>query len=373
MTKRMIIMLIACAVVFGGIFGIKAMSKKKMAAYFDNMPTPPVTIMTAQAQQMQWSQDLPSVGSIVPAQGTTVTTQVEGIVRQIHFTPGEFVDADALLISLDAGAEKAELERLQAQAEIAKINRQRAQDLHRRKALSQAEYDQAKAEAAAAHAAARAQAERVALREIRAPFAGRLGIRQVSVGQFVSKGTALVGLQALDPIEVEFSLPEAQLPKVAADMPIQVRVDAWPGQAFNGTLTVVEPRIDAQTRNFRLRGLVPNPDGKLRAGMFARVTIERPGTLDVIAVPRTAISYDSYGRSVFVIQPDPENPDRQIARHRFIRIGQARGDFVQVLEGLEAGEEVAAGGLLKLNNGAPVVIDNSLPVEPELDPDVADT
>ncbi len=371
--KRMLIMLLACFVVFGGVFFMKYMGKKGMEAYFNNMPTPPVSILSAVAQPMQWSQDLPSVGSLVPVQGTNITTQAEGIVEAIHFSPGGMVEAGTLLLTLDAATERAELKRLQAQAEIAAINARRADDLYQRKALSKAEYDQARAEAAAARAAADAQSARLAQKEIRAPFAGRLGIRQVNVGQFVSKGTPIVGLQALDPMEIEFALPEAQLSLVETGLPIVVTVDAWPGQQFPGEISVIEPRIEAATRNFRLRGRVANPDGKLRAGMFGRVSIQRPGTLDVVAIPRTAISYDSYGRSVFLIQPSEEAPDQLVARQRFIRIGQARGDFVQVLEGLEPGDQVAAGGLLKLRNGAPVIIDDSKPIDPQIDPSVADS
>ncbi len=371
--KRMFIMLLACTVVFGGVFFMKYMGKKGMEAYFNNMPTPPVTILGAVARQMQWSQDLPSVGSLVPVQGTNITTQADGIVEAIHFTGGSTVEAGTLLLTLEADTEKAELKRLQAQAEIATINQRRAEDLYGRKVLSKAEYDQTRAEAAVARAAADAQAARLAQKEIRAPFSGRLGIRQINVGQFISKGTPIVGLQALDPMEIEFALPEAQLSLVETGMPIEVTVDAWPGQRFAGEITVIEPRIEAATRNFRLRGRVANPQGKLRAGMFGRVSIQRPGTLDVVAIPRTAISYDSYGRSVYLIQPAEDAPDKLIARQRFIRIGQARGDFVQVLEGLEAGDQVAAGGLLKLRNGAPVIIDDSKPVDPQLDPAVADS
>lgn len=369
----MIVMLLACFVVFGGVFGMKYMGKKGMNAYFDNQPTPAVTILSATAQRMEWSRALPSVGSLVPVNGTDISTEADGIVEAIHFTAGAFVEAGELLVTLDARTEKAELQQLTAQAEIAAVNQRRADDLYRRKALSQAEYDQTRALATAAKAAAEAQQARVDQKEVRAPFAGHLGIRQINVGQYLSPGTPLVSLQVLDPLEIGFALPEQQFSLVEEGLPISVTVDAWPGEVFGGEITVIEPQIDTATRNFFLRGRLANSDHKLRTGMFGVVSIARPGTDSVIAIPRTAVSYDSYGTSVFAIGPSDDKPEQLTVRQRFIRLGKARGDFVEVLEGLEVGDEVAAGGLLKLRNGAPVKIDNSLSLEPSLNPVVADS
>ncbi len=372
-TKRMLLMIGACVLVFGGIFGMKFMGSKAMNDYFDNMPTPAVTILSAKAQRMEWSRDLPSVGSLHAVNGTDITAQADGIVEAIHFTSGAMVKKGELLVSLDTDTEKAELAQLRAQADIADVNLRRARDLSKREVLSQAEFDQTKAKAAAARAAADAQQARLDRKQIRAPFDGVLGIRQINVGEFLAPGTAMVSLQTLDPMEVEFALPEAQLSLVQKGLEISVTVDAWPGESFPGQISVIEPRVDTATRNFRLRGTLANPDGKLRAGMFARVTIQRPGTDSVVAIPRTAISYDSYGTSVYVIQPAQDDADKLIVNQRFIRTGKARGDFIEIVDGLKEGEEVASGGLLKLRNGAPVIIDNSLPTEPSLNPDVADT
>lgn len=372
-TKRMLLMIGACVLVFGGIFGMKFMGSKAMNSYFDNMPTPAVTILSAKAQRMEWSRDLPSVGSLYAVNGTDITAQADGIVEAIHFTSGAMVKKGELLVSLDTDTEKAELAQLRAQADIADVNLRRARDLSKREVLSQAELDQTKAKAAAARAAADAQQARLDRKQIRAPFDGVLGIRQINVGEFLAPGTAMVSLQTLDPMEVEFALPEAQLSLVQKGLEISVTVDAWPGESFPGQISVIEPRVDTATRNFRLRGTLANPDGKLRAGMFGRITIQRPGTDSVIAIPRTAISYDSYGTSVYVIQPAEDDAEKLIVNQRFIRTGKARGDFIEVVDGLKEGEEVASGGLLKLRNGAPVIIDNSLPTEPSLNPDVADT
>ncbi len=371
--KRMLIMLGACLIVFGGVFGMKFMGSKAMNDYFDNMPTPAVTILSAKVERMQWSRDVLSVGSLVAVNGTDITSQAGGIVEAIHFTAGSKVQAGDLLVSLDTSTEKAELAQLKAQADIAEVNLRRARDLIKRKVLSQSEFDQTKAEAAAARAAADAQQARLNHKEVRAPFAGVLGIRRISVGEYLPAGTAMVNLQSLDPMEVEFALPEAQLSLVEVGLPISLHVDAWPHDRFSGEISVIEPRIDAATRNFRARARVANPQGKLRAGMFGRVTIQRPGTDSVLAIPRTAVSYDSFGTSVYVIQNAEDDAEKQVVNQRFVRLGKARGDFVEVVDGLEEGDEIASGGLLKLRNGAPVTIDNSLPTEPSLNPDVADT
>ncbi len=372
-SKRMLIMLGACLIVFGGVFGMKFMGSKAMNAYFDNMPTPAVTILSAKVERMEWDRDVPSVGSLVAVNGTDITSQAGGIVEAIHFTAGSMVEAGDLLVSLDTHTEKAELAQLKAQAEIAEINLRRARELLKRNVVSQSEFDQSKAEAAAARAAADAQQARLDQKEVRAPFSGVLGIRQVSLGEYLAAGTAMVSLQSLNPMEVEFALPEAQLSKVEVGLAIEVSVDSWPGESFAGTISVIEPRIDTGTRNFRARGQLANPDGKLRAGMFSRVAIKRPGTDSVLAIPRTAISYDSFGTSVYVIQSAEDDAEKKVVNQRFIRIGKARGDFVEVLDGLEEGDEIASGGLLKLRNGAPVIIDNSVSTDPSLNPDVADS
>ena len=174
-------------------------------------------------------------------------------------------------------------------------------------------------------------------------------------------------------MEVEFALPEALLSQVSTGLEIGVSVDAWPGETFSGVIKVIQPEVETETRNFRLRGSLANPEQKLRAGMFGRITIHRPGSHSVVAIPRTAISYDSYGTSVYALRPAEDNAEQLVAKQRFIRVGKANGDFVEVLEGLEDGERVAAGGLLKLRNGTPVKIDDSKPLDPSLDPDVANS
>jgi membrane fusion protein (multidrug efflux system) len=384
MTKRMIIMLVAVFVVFGAVFGMKWFGNKMMNEFVNNMPIPPVTITAAPAQKMSWSNRLDAIGTLVPVNGTDVTTESGGIVTAIHFESGDRVEKGARLISLDAANERGELKRLQAQAELAELNRQRREKLYKLEAISKSDYDAAVSEANAAKAAVESQSGRLAQKEIRAPFAGLLGIRRVNVGQYLGAGTAIVTLQSLDPIDVDFALPEQYGSRVQPGLTVEVTIDAYPDDKFAGKVLAVEPRVDIATRNFGLRARLENPDLKLRAGQFGRVQLQLPGSRNVVALPRTAISYDSYGTSVYVVvkkkvdpnAPKPEpmpgapaGPDTDLeVTQRFIKVGDVYGDYIAILEGLQEGEQVATSGLLKLRNGQPVIIDNKSELKPELQP-----
>jgi membrane fusion protein (multidrug efflux system) len=383
---RMFVVVGIALLVFGAVFGMQAFSRKMMNEYLDKMPVPPVTITSAPAQAMSWDNRLEAIGTLVPINGADVTTEAGGIVSRIQFESGAQVKKGELLITLDSGTERGEYRRLLAQAELAEINRKRRQKLFELEAISKSDYDTALSEANAARAAAEAQSARLAQKEIRAPFDGVLGIRNVNVGQYLEPGSAIVSLQALDPIDLDFSLPEQYLGIAQPGLKITARVDAYPNDRFAGEVMAVEPRIDQGTRNFKLRARLPNPDNKLRGGQFGRVELALPGGQAVIAVPTTAINYNSYGASVFLVQkkkdapPPPDKPmpgapphtDLEVTQ-RFVRTGEARGDFVAVIEGLKPGEQVATSGLLKLRNQQPVIIDNSVTPKPELSPNVPNT
>jgi membrane fusion protein (multidrug efflux system) len=352
--------------------------------YVDAMPIPPATINAAPVQKMSWDNQLEAIGSFVPFNGTDVTTESGGIVTAIHFESGQKVEKGARLVALDAANERGEYGRLKAQAELAELNRVRREKLFKLEAISKSDYDAAVAEANAAKAAVEGQAGRLAQKDIRAPFAGELGIRRVNVGQYLAPGTAIVTLQTLDPIYVDFALPEQYIASVQPGYKVSVKVEAYPETRFEGEILAVEPRIDEATRNFQLRAQLPNSEMKLRPGQFGRVHLELPGKREVMVIPRTAVSYDSYGTSVFVVQKKKEDPnaekkeplpgmpagpttDLEVSQ-RFIKVGEARGDYVIVVDGIKEGEQVATSGLLKLRNQQPVIIDNQSPPKTELNP-----
>lgn len=380
LTLRMTLMLVAVTVVFGGVFGMQYLGRKAVNDYFDNAPVTPATITAARVEPMTWDNRLDAIGSVVAVNGAAVTTEAGGIVTAIHFESGAMVERGARLVTLDAANERGEFERLKAQARLAELNLARREKLFALDAVAKADVDAARAESDAARAAVQAQQALLAQKEIRAPFSGQLGIRQVNLGQYLAAGTGIVWLQSLDPVEFDFALPEQNLARVQPGLPVDVRIEAFPERAFTGAVTAVEPRVDPDTRNFQVRARLPNPDHHLRAGQFGRVALLLPGTRQVLAVPRTAVSYSSYGTSVYVIRPierrasapagagkDAPQATLEVVQ-RFVRTGEARGDFVAVTEGLASGDQVATSGLLKLRNQLPVVIDNRVVPDARLDP-----
>lgn len=379
MTKRMIIMLLLTGAVFGAVFGMKAMGKKGMDAYFDTMPTPPAYITTSLAEAQQWQSSLEAPGTLISVNGTTVTTEAGGIVTALPFESGQKVDKGMLLAQLDSASERGELARLQAQAELAQINLTRRQKLFGLEAISKSDVDAAVSESNAARAAVDAQRAKLAQKEIRAPFAGTLGIRQANIGEFLSPGRAIVTLQTLDPIEVDFQLPEQHLGRVSPGFQVAVHTEAHGDRAFTGEVLALEPQVDPATRNFKVRARLANPDGALRPGQFAHVRLDLPQERAVVVIPRTALDFSAYGTAVYVVEkkkvaegtapkaseapPAPGAPPTTdlAVTQRFVQPGLVRGDYVAIESGLKAGEQVATSGLLKLSNGQPVIVNNQNP------------
>lgn len=391
MTKRMIIVLLGCGLVFGAVFGMKWFGNRMMNQYIDAMPIPPATVSSAKAATMTWPNQLSAIGTLVPVNGADVTVEVGGIVTAVHFESGASVQKGDRLLTLDSASEAGELRRLQAQSELAELNRVRREKLWKLETISKSDYDAAVSEANSAKAAYDAQAATLRKKDIRAPFAGQLGIRRVNVGEYLQPGTAIVTLQSLDPIELDFELPEQYTAVVAPGFKVQVAVDSYPDRVFAGDVLAVEPRVNQATRNFGLRARLPNTELQLKPGQFARVNLALPGERKLLVVPRTAISYSSYGTSVFVIQKKPaaqpaadakpaaeaapgtpQGTDLQVTQ-RFVKLGEARGDYVAIVDGLKADEEIATSGLLKLRNEQPVIINNSLQPELNLNPNPAES
>jgi membrane fusion protein (multidrug efflux system) len=366
MNKRMMWMLIGTGIVFGCVFGMKWFGGKMMNQYFDNMPMPPAVVSSATAKSETWAASLSGVGTVVASNGADVTTESGGIIAALHFESGARVKKGDLLVTLSAGTERADLARLQAQADLAKSEYARLERLYKLDAISKSELDRAQADLSAARAGADAQRAKLAQKQIRAPFSGQLGIRQVNVGQYLSAGTPIVSLQAINPVFVDFTLPEQNQAAVEKGQTVTVVVDSQPGRTFSGVISAIEPMMDSKTRNFKVRARFDNADEALRPGLFARASIGLAKTASVVTIPQTSVSYNPYGNSVYVIQSvkgkaaDGKVTDELVVRRRFIKTGETRGDLVVVTDGLKAGEQVATSGLLKLQNDSKVKINNTV-------------
>jgi len=371
MTKRMILMLVAVGILFGGIFGYKAVVNYFMHQFLDNMPVPPATITVAEVTEDQWRPSATAVGTFRAVNGAELTTEANGIVTGIHFENGAEVTKGQRLISLDIEADEAELERLQAVEQLALVELNRHERLFRENSISESELQRRQSEAAQASAAVKAQEARIRQKTIRAPFDGISGIRQVNLGQYVATGSPVISVQSLDPIYLNFTLPERRLPLLHVGQRVIAGADAYPDTKFTGEITAIEPAIQESTRTFLVQATLPNPDLLLQPGMFGRVQIDIGEPSTVKLVPQTAIQFNPYGNSVFVIREDDDGTLR--AHQRFVMTGERRGDLITILDGLEVGDRIASSGLLKLRTGSVVLISDNANMAPtaDLDPQPA--
>jgi membrane fusion protein (multidrug efflux system) len=358
------------------IGGIKAMQIMKLISTGKAMVPPPTTVTSAEVAQADWQPMLTAVGSITPVQGATISAELAGTVSEIGFQSGRPVKKGDVLLKLDASAEQAQLRSAQADADLAKADFDRARGLANGKVISEAELDAASAKYTQKKAAVDNIQSLIYKKEIRAPFDGIAGIREVNPGQMVPVGQNLVSLQALDQVFVDFSLPQQQLSEITEDLPVKVTTDAIAGREFEGKLTAVNSAINPKTRAVSLQATIDNADHVLRAGMFARVKVLLPQKNPTLYIPATSVSYAPYGNSVYVIEKkrdEKTNKESLLLRQQFIRTGETRGDFVAVTEGLKVGQEIVSTGVFKLRNGMDVVVDNTLAPKPEEAPKPSDT
>lgn len=369
----MLWMLLGCLLLFGGIFAFKMFGKYMMNKALDNMAQPPATVTSSQVEQQAWQQILVAVGSMSAVNGVDVTSQAQGVVSAIHFKSGQRANGGELLVELAAEPEKAQLEVLEAELMLARRDHERIERLHKKGVTTDAELDDVLSRLDQVLARLEVQHATVAQRRITAPFTGQLGIRQVDLGENVSPGDAVVSLQQLEPIFVDFSLPERHFSQVREGQPVEVSTGAFPKEVFPGRITAIDPRVDSASRNFLVQATMKNPDRKLRPGMYADVTVELATERRVLVVPRTAILFAPYGDSVFVLEKSggagSSNDSGLVARKRLVKTGEERGDLVEIVEGVEAGEVVATTGLLKLRNDGPVVINNENPPPVQKNPE----
>ncbi|PWT82100.1 MAG: efflux transporter periplasmic adaptor subunit [Acidobacteria bacterium] len=366
------IALLVAIVVF--VFGIKALQIGKMMSSPKTMPA--TTVTSAPVKEEDWAPKLTAVGSVSAVQGAVVSTELGGTVSEIKFENGAVAKKGDVLVRLDVTQEEALLRSAIAEAELARADLERSRDLAAKKVISKAESDAAESKFNRLNAVVDQMRSSIAKKTIIAPFDGQLGIRQVNVGQMINAGQQVIALTSLDPVYVDFALPEQYLSKLQKGLEVRMRADALLGREFKGTLTATNSMVDPITRNVPVQATLENPDHALHPGMFAKVDVMLPETKKTIVIPGSAVSYAPYGDSVFVIEKQKDEKtgkESLMLRQQFVRIGEARGDFVSVTQGLKPGEQVVGTGVFKLRNGMAVTINNELAPKPQLNPKPADT
>ena len=358
MKKKILLTLVGILLLVAAIIGIKASQIMDLIAAGKTFQIPPISIQVTEAITQSWADQFDTVGTIESVQGVTLANEVAGKVEKIAFESGSMVAAGDVLVILDKASEEAQLRSAMAAAELADLNLTRTRELRKTSVISQSELDTA--ESQQKNTAARVEELQWMLqkRTIKAPFSGRVGIRQIQEGQFLQAGAPIVSLQSLDPVYVNFSLPQQRLSDLSVGMKVQATTDALAGRVFEGRLTAIDAEVDPLTRNIRLQATMANQDGGLRPGMFAAVSAIAPVEKKHIVIPGTAVIFAAYGNSVFVVKEEAgkDGKPHLVCDQKFVRLGSRKGDFVAVENGLQAGEKVVSAGGFKLHKGASVVI-----------------
>ncbi|MDP9007607.1 MAG: efflux RND transporter periplasmic adaptor subunit [Pseudomonadota bacterium] len=371
MIRPLVIMAIIVAVVLGIVFGVQyffgKMGKKFMAA----SASAPQTVSTTVAATAEWQPYYQSTGTLRAVRGADLSAQAAGVVDQIAFDSGNEVPAGKVLLRLKPNDDYAKLQQLQAAAELADQTYKRDQEQFAAQAISQANLDTDLSTQKSAHAQVAAQAALIEEKIVKAPFAGRLGIRQVDIGQYLTAGTAIVTLQALDPILIDFYLPQQALAQMKTGQPVTATVDTYPGGSFQGTVESINSKVDSASRNVQVRASLRNADLRLVPGMFASVRIEYGDKRNPVTLPQTAVTYNPYGDTVYVVEQhgvDDKGHPRLEVQQRFVKLGPTRGDQIAVESGIKPGETIVVAGQMKLRNGVPVTVNNDVLPANDVDP-----
>ncbi len=371
MFKKILVALVGVALLIGSIVYIKLGQFAVLGEAAENMVMPPTTVSSATITDSQWEQVISATATVSAAQGVTVSAEQGGRVTEILFESDAAVEKGQALLQMDTSTEESQLASAQASAALARTELARLRKLVQKKLSSQDAVDRASAQVKETIAQVGVIKTMIQKKTVRAPFSGRLGLRQVDPGQILSVGDPVVALQMLDPVYVDFSIPQQQLSRVRRGMKVRVASDASPGEGFEGEITAINLEVDPVTRNVQVRSQVSNPHEKLRTGMFVNVEVVLPETRQVLAVPATAVLFAPFGNSVFVID-EKKNEDsgetEKVLRQQFVTLGQARGDYVDVTDGLKKGETIVTSGVFKLGTGMKVVIDNRLAPDLSLTP-----
>ncbi|HEX9297256.1 MAG TPA: efflux RND transporter periplasmic adaptor subunit [Polyangiaceae bacterium] len=378
---RYVVAGLALLVLVGGLAAVKFTQISSLIStgkQMQKMGPPPEAVGTAVAHDQTWGGSVAAVGTITSVKGVAISTEVPGIVSAIRFESGAVVKQGQILVELDSKAERAQLASIEARKELATSNVGRTRALVAEKAIAQAQLDTDESALKTSSAELKALRAQIDKKVVRAPFSGRLGIRQVNVGQYLNPGTTLTELEATDTVFVDFTVPQQQLETVSVGMSVEVTIEGLAGVSAQGTVAAINPTVDATTRTLKLRASVPNKDEKLRPGMFAKVAVVLPDQGTVVAIPASAIVRASYGDSVFVVEDkkdasgspvaSPDGKPAKVARQQFVRVGQPRGDFVAIADGVKSGQEVVTAGAFKLRNGAGVIVNNEIKLDPQLAP-----
>lgn len=363
MQRPMLIMLVILGILFGGIFAFKLFSKFMMKRFFASMENPTYTVSTTRAVYKYWRPDIKSVGSTRATLGVNITAQLGGMIQHIYFTPGAIVNKGTLLVQQNADPNIGQLHSLQANAELARITYYRDQKQFRARGISKQQLDQDLQNWKSYQAQVEQQQAIVNQLTITAPFTGRLGISKVNPGQYLNPGDTVVTLQSLDPIYVDFYLPQNLLANVAVGQVVDVVIDAYKDKKFTGKITTINPVVETGTRNVEVEATLPNPDNLILPGMFATVTVNRDVKQKFITIPKAAVTYNPYGDLVYFVTKVGESKDGKPvynAKQKFVTIGDTRGDQVAITSGLNAGEVIVTSGQLKLKNNSLVAINNAI-------------
>lgn len=357
--------------VVGTIGGVKALQIRGLITAAKTMRPPAQAVSTSTAEKASWERVIESVGSLRATQGAALSTELSGVVTKILFENGAEVRAGDPLVELDTEMEEANLRSAEAEADLARTVYERTKRLRSSNAVPQSDLDAAESQLRKMTALVEQLRSTIRKKQVRAPFSGRLGIREVNLGQFVDNGDKIVSLQALDPIFVDFLLPQQLLARLKPGQKARVGTDVYPGETFEGELTAINPDVDQVTRNIRVQGTLQNRNGQLRPGMFVKVSLVLGEAEEVIRIPLTALMRAPYGDSVFVIEEQKSETGETVtvAKQRFVRTGRNQGDFVAIIKGLNVGETVVSAGAFKLRNGVPVLINNETAPKPQTQPE----
>lgn len=369
MTKPMKIMVLFLIIVFGGLVAFNLFRAFMIKRFFASFEPPPAIISATFAKNQVWDPVINSTGLIKSVNGVAISTEQAGIITDILFQSGQLVKKGQLLIRIDDSVERARLQDNQAALKLAQLNFIRQNDLLEKRATPKSSADEAQSKLTQAQASVAGTQAVIAQKNIIAPFDGKIGIRNINIGQYVSPGTEMVSLQSLNPLYLNFSLPEQYLKDIYINQLVTLKVDVYPNTVFAAQITAVDAEVDAKTHNILVQATVPNPNFKLYPGLFAMLQIHQPQKRNVITVPQTAVTSSLYGDTVFVIEnKGKDKNDKPILKvyQRFVETGDQRGDEIEIVRGLKANEEVVTSGQLKLSDDMRVDINNDVKMVPTL-------